>query len=303
MALHGGFDPNTRIVLVGAGGMLGNMVAATAPPDIEIVEYDLPQMDIADISSVSTCLHQARPDYIINCAALTDVDGCESQKEQALAVNAEGPGHLATIAAEIGATLLHISTDFVFAGATETPYTETDIPEPLSVYGHSKHQGEMRVETSGLERYFILRTSWLYGPWGKNFVETIIRLAQERDVLKIVSDQVGTPTYSRDLAKAIWTLLDTDLYGTYHYSNEGQCSWYEFTAEIVRLLRQLEGDDCLRVGSVEPIPGSEFPQAATRPPWSVMSKQKIKNKTGIYVPQWQESLARYLHERQHLSGN
>jgi len=164
MALKGGFDPHTRIALVGAGGMLGSMVAATAPPNVEIVEYDLPHMDIADRSSVSTCLLQSRPGFIINCAALTDVDGCESRKEQALAINAEGPGHLATIAAEIGATLLHISTDFVFGGASRVPYTESDTPEPLSAYGYSKHQGELKVETSGLERYFILRTSWLYGP-------------------------------------------------------------------------------------------------------------------------------------------
>ena len=292
-----GFDDGTRVALVGAGGMLARMVRAVAPINVEIIPYDFPAFDIADLNAVSEYLHQSKPAFIINCAAVTDVDGCESNVEQAMAVNGLGPSNLAAVAAQIKATLLHVSTDFVFSGSSELSYVETDQPAPLSVYGDSKYNGEIGVETSALRSYFIVRTSWLYGPWGKNFVETIIRLAQERERLSIVADQKGTPTYSFDLACTIWELLQTSCYGVYHYSNEGQCSWYEFALEIVHLLRQFEAGGDLKVREIVPVSSSEYPQAAQRPVWSVMSKEKIRSTLGNEVPHWKESLKNYILSR------
>jgi dTDP-4-dehydrorhamnose reductase len=293
--------PDTKVALVGSRGMLGSMVRRMAPAEVEIIEYDLPDIDITDKNSVAASLHRSRPHFIINCAAFTDVDGCETSQKQAMAVNATGPSNLAEVASDIDATLLHISTDFVFSGSKKAPYIESDPPEPLCVYGESKYLGEKGVESSPLRNYFIVRTSWLYGPRGKNFVETIICLARECEELNIVSDQVGTPTYSGDLAVAIWNLLGTPKYGTYHYSNEGQCSWYDFACEIVGRMRRIEGNDCFRVKRVNPVESADFPQAATRPSWSVMSKEKIKQNIGLNVPQWQESLQHYLQERQRYS--
>ncbi len=291
----------SSVALVGADGMLGNMVQALVPKNIDLISYTLPEFDITDPDTISTQLHHTRPDIIINCAAMTDVDGCESHREQAYSINGAGPGYLATTALEVGATLMHISTDFVFSGTSSVPtsepvpYRETDRTEPLSVYGASKRQGEIGVESSGLHEYFIVRTSWLYGPWGKNFVETIIGLAHERKTLNIISDQTGTPTYSYDLAKAIWALLQTDQYGIYHYSNAGQCNWYQFACEIVRCMQ--ETCDTLRVEQINPISTAEYPLPAQRPAYSVLEKNKIIAATGIKIPAWQESLKRYLRAR------
>ncbi len=288
-------NDGARVALVGADGMLGRMVAALAPANVELISYTLPEFDIADFPTVSAQLHTARPDYIINCAAITDVDGCESQPEAAYGVNGDGPGYLAAVAAQIGATLMHISTDFVFSGTASTPYDESSPTAPVSIYGDSKRQGEIKVETSPLNAYFIVRTSWLYGPWGTNFVETIIRLAHEREILSIISDQVGTPTFSGDLASVIWALLKTDHYGMYHYSNTGQCSWYEFACEIVECLQQRDNE--LKVKQVKPIATKEYPLPAQRPEYSVLSKNKIASATGIIVPSWKWSLRKYLDER------
>lgn len=300
---HGKLSKGSRIALIGADGMLGSMVMATAPDHVEVLPYVFPEFDIRNMDCVSRALFESSPDFIVNCAALTDVDGCVSRHSEAMAVNSTGPVNLAEVAADIGATLLHVSTDFVFSGSKNTPYMESDPTDPINVYGKSKLYGERGVESSKLNNYFIVRTSWLYGPWGKNFVESIIRLAREREVLNIVSDQIGSPTYSADLAHAIWTLLTTSHYGTYHYSNEGQCSWYEFACEIVRLAGQIEGGGYLSVNAVEPIRSADFPQAAKRPLWSVMSKEKIKQNIGLDVPPWQESLQHYLRKRKIYTDN
>ncbi|MDD2558025.1 MAG: dTDP-4-dehydrorhamnose reductase [Desulfuromonadaceae bacterium] len=299
MGTHTKLSDGARVAIIGADGMLGRMVAALAPSNVELILCTLPEFDIAKFDVVSAQLSLMRPDFIINCAAVTDVDGCESRPEQAYAVNADGPGHLAMVAAQIDATLMHISTDFVFSGTRSTldlaPYDETHPPEPISIYGASKRQGEIRVETSPLHDYFIVRTSWLYGPWGKNFVETIIRLAHEREILSIISDQVGTPTFTGDLASVIWALLKTDHYGLYHYSNAGQCSWYEFACEIVECLQQRDNE--LKVKQVKPIATEEYSLPAKRPAYSVLSKDKIVAATGIVVPSWRWSLRKYLDER------
>ena len=200
--------PHPRtIAIIGANGMLASMLCQGAPESVDLHLFDLPELDLTDGEQVRKTLTAVNPDVVINCAAFTQVDACETQREIAFQVNGEGPGHLATVARKIGAVLVHISTDFVFSGGGTIPYVEDDITEPISAYGESKLQGEQAILASGLTNYYIVRTSWLYGPNGPNFVETIIRLATEREELGIVADQFGTPTYTGDLVAAIWRLI------------------------------------------------------------------------------------------------
>jgi dTDP-4-dehydrorhamnose reductase len=250
---------------------------------------------------------------IAHCAAYTNVDGCETNEETALLVNGRGPGHLAEAAKEFGATLVHVSTDYVFDGTKYSPYTEEDVTNPQSAYGRSKLLGEKAILESGLDKFFIVRTSWLYGPGGKNFVETIARLAKEREELRIVDDQVGSPTFTDDLARAIFNLLELGaspsfakasagrpvpppgLYGIYHFADEGACSWYEFAEAIVaHLLR--EGTP-LQMKRILPIATHEYPLPAVRPAYSVFSKKKYRRAVGAEVPHWRESLEAYFRTR------
>jgi len=293
-----------KIALIGANGMLANMLIKSAPTAVELTNYDLPDFDITSREQVLCQLSALHPDVIINCAAFTNVDGCESQVELAAKVNGVGPGILADVADRFGATLVHISTDFVFSGTQTTPYSEDDSTGPLSVYGQSKLAGEQAIISSGLNNYYIVRTSWLYGPGGANFVETIARLAAEREQLGIVNDQVGTPTYTADLAQAIWTLISpitsnlspvTAPYGIYHYSNSGACTWYDFAGEIVSHLRQ--SALALKIKDLRPIATADYPLPAQRPAYSVLSKEKIVAATGVNIPSWQESLKKYLNDR------
>ncbi|MDY0212995.1 MAG: dTDP-4-dehydrorhamnose reductase [Desulfuromonadaceae bacterium] len=293
-----------RVAIIGANGMLASKLLQRAPEAIDLYLFDLPELDITDAAQVDVVLGALQPEVIINCAAFTQVDNCEIQRDRAFAVNGEGPAHLASSAKKIGAVLVHISTDFVFSGEATAPYHEDAATEPLSVYGASKLQGEIAIANSELEEYFIIRTSWLYGPNGPNFVETIIRLAAEREELGIVSDQTGTPTYTGDLADAIWKLISpithhlappTAPYGIYHYSNTGMCSWYEFASEIVTQLRAKKVS--LKVKQVSPIATDEYPLPAKRPAYSVLSKDKIMAIVGDTIPPWQESLKKYLEER------
>lgn len=292
-----------HLALIGAKGMLASMVKDVAPPEFDILPFDLPEFDLTNRDQVLRTVAAAGPQIIVNCAAFTNVDGCESQEALATRVNGDGPGYLAEAARACGATLVHISTDYVFDGRKRSPYTEEDPPNPLSAYGRSKLRGEEAILASGLERFFILRTSWLYGPDGKNFVETIARLAGEREELRIVADQFGTPTYTEDLAQAIFHLLDLDTphsspltphgpYGIYHFANEGECSWHDFAVAIVEGLRQRGG--AVRAERVVPIRTEEYPLPAIRPAYSVFSKEKYRRTTGAIVPDWQTSLKRYL---------
>lgn len=274
--------------------MLAAAIRKSAPADWTLFLYDLPSFDLTDRVQVFQ-LQGLKPDVIINCAACTNVDGCEEQENLAMQVNGYGPGLLAELAQQIDAVLVHISTDFVFDGRKTSPYVEGDPTNPLSVYGKSKLLGEQQILKSGLQKYFIVRTSWLYGQHGNNFVETIIRLVNERTDLKIIADQKGTPTLTDDLAEAVFTLLQTNAYGIYHYSNEGECSWYEFADEIVSLACESEK---LAVRKVLPIPTEGYPLPAPRPKYSVMSKDKIHMTTGIDIPTWQQSLKNYLLSRQ-----
>lgn len=284
-----------RLVLVGAGGMLASMVRSLAPKSYDVVPLDLPGFDLTDRDGVVSTMETLRPEVIVNCAAYTNVDGCETNEEAALLVNGAGPGYLAEAAKKLDATLVHVSTDYVFDGRKNTPYTEEDPVNPQSAYGRSKFQGERAILESGLEKFFIVRTSWLYGPGGKNFVETILRLAQEREELRVVADQIGNPTYTRDLAEAIFRLLANAASGIYHVSDQGTCSWYEFAREIVAEFVRRGGQ--IKVKKIVPIATAEYPLPATRPAYSVLSKNKYEATVGVSLPSWQVSLARYFDAR------
>jgi len=291
------------VVLLGAKGMLAQMVRARAPQGIDLRCYDLPEFDLTDKALVARVLSEIKPEIIINCAAYTAVDACQTQEDFATSVNADSVGRLAEIARAQDATLVHISTDYVFAGTQKRPYREEDPTGPLSAYGRSKLKGEQAIIASGLEKFFIIRTSWLYGPGGNNFVETILRLAAERDELRIVADQIGSPTYTADLADAIFNLLGIadepqplrrSPYGVYHFANDGRCSWYEFATEIVALATKTGFS--LRVKKLLPIRTEEYPLPAPRPAYSVFDKSKYCLATGKIVPGWETSLRKYFRE-------
>lgn len=281
-----------RLALIGAGGMLGRMVARSAPPEWEVLSLQRPEFDLTDRQQVDEVLDRLAPQVIINCAAFTQVDACETQEELATRINGDGPGYLAAAAKRLGAVLVHLSTDYVFDGSKTEPYQEDDPTNPLSAYGRSKRAGELAILGSGLEQYFIIRTSWLFGPGGNNFVETILRLAQEREQLRVVADQVGSPTYTGDLAAAIFRLLATRKYGIYHVSNQGECSWHEFAGEIVAQFTQLSGQ--LKIKNLVPIATLEYPLPAKRPGYSLLSQSKYQTAVGATLPPWRDALQRYL---------
>jgi|LGVF01.1.fsa_nt_gb dTDP-4-dehydrorhamnose reductase len=296
-----------RLVVVGASGMLATMVQRLALAKYEVTPLGRPSFDLTNATASMAALREIRPHVIINCAAYTDVDGAETNETLANLVNEVGARNLAVAAKDIGATLVHVSTDYVFDGEKSTPYVESDPPNPRSAYGRSKLLGEEAIKTSGLEQYFIVRTSWLYGAGGKNFVETIIRLALEREELRIVADQVGTPTHTRDLAQAIFNLIDLPQepgegtqspdspFGIYHFANDGACSWYEFACEIVAQLKKTSA--LVKVERILPIGTADYPLPAPRPAYSVMSTGQYKEVTGATVPTWQEALAHYIGSR------
>lgn len=280
--------------------MLASKVRELMPAGSELHGFDLPEFDLTDRVQVLAAMQRLQPDVIINCAAFTNVDGCETQEELATLVNGAGPGYLAEAAKAVGAVLVHVSTDYVYRGDADRPYREDDSLGPLSAYGRSKLAGERAILESGLVRYFIVRTSWLYGPGGKNFVETMLRLAAEREELRVVADQVGTPTYTGDLAAAIFALValaatPAALFGIYNFSNLGECSWHGFAAAIVELARGAGLP--LEVQRVVPIRTDDYPLPARRPAYSVFSKEKYLAATAAKVPHWRESLQTYLRER------
>ena len=288
-----------QLALIGSKGMLASAVRSCGCNEWEIAPLDLPEFDVTDLPLVASVLRELRPEVIINCAGYTNVDGAEAEEALAMRVNGEGPGNLAHVAKQLGATLVHVSTDYVFDGAKTAPYLEDDPVASISAYGRTKLAGEKAIADSGLERFYIVRTSWLYGPGGKNFVETILRLATEREELRVVADQIGSPTYTADLAKAIFALLSARgqraPYGIYHFSNEGQTSWYEFARAIISLAQQ-QGMP-VKTQRVLPVRTDEYPLPAARPAYSVFSKDKYRAATGALVPDWQSGLQRYLQER------
>ena len=273
------------ILVIGANGMLGHDLMATLEGDVR--GLDLPEIDITSFESVRRVLLTLKPEVIINAAAYTDVDGCETNVETAMAVNGEGVGLLALAAREIGAKLVQISTDYVFNGGKGSPYLEDDGQEPLSVYGESKLAGELNAAMA--PDFLIVRTQWLYGIHGKNFVETMLRLAKEKSELAVVDDQIGSPTFTRDLALAIKALLDNGCSGIYHAANGGYCSWNEFAKAIF----EVEG---LTV-TVNTMTTKELNRPANRPLYSTLECSKLAADTGFQPRHWREALKDYLQLR------
>jgi len=273
------------ILVVGNKGMLGQELMGVLGSSARGV--DVGEIDITDLESVQRVLVTLKPRVVVNAAAYTDVDGCESNTELAMQVNGEGVAHLAMITKEIGAKLVQVSTDYVFNGKKGSPYLEDDLPGPLSVYGESKLAGEMNAWFN--PDHLIVRTQWLYGHAGKNFVETMLRLAGERKELSVVDDQIGSPTWTYDLALAIKALIDKDCRGTYHAANSGFVSWNGFAKEIFRLA----GVEV----TVNPMNTTELGRPAARPLYSTLDCGKLSHDTGFVPQPWQEALKRYLELR------
>ncbi|HJV36119.1 dTDP-4-dehydrorhamnose reductase [Geomonas sp.] len=273
------------ILVVGHKGMLGQELMALFGSSARGVDVD--DIDITDLQSVQRVLVTLKPRVVVNAAAYTDVDGCESNAELAMQVNGEGVAHLAMVTKEIGAKLVHVSTDYVFDGSKGSPYLEDDLLKPLNVYGESKLAGEMNTWFN--PDHLIVRTQWLYGHAGKNFVETMLKLAAERKELSVVDDQIGSPTWTYDLARAIKALMDNNCTGTYHAANAGFVSWNGFAKEIFRLA----GLDTV----VKPMTTTELGRPATRPLYSTLDCSKLVQDTGFVPQPWQDALKRYLELR------
>jgi dTDP-4-dehydrorhamnose reductase len=282
-----------KIFITGSGGMLARAVInyfENNGNDQVLECADISELDITDLNAVTERLGASSPDVIINLAAFTNVDGAESEAAEAMRVNATGACNLAKAAKAVSARLIHISTDFVFDGKKNTPYLETDETNAMGSYGASKYAGEIEIDT-WMDDYIIIRTSWLYGAGGKNFVDTILAKARTEKKLKVVFDQVGTPTYTNSLAEAIFNLLDAPA-GIYNFSNEGVASWYDLAIRTVELAR-MKGME-LKVKSIEPVLSAEFPTPAKRPSYSVLDKGKYKSVTGKSVKHWSEALEGYI---------
>ncbi|HTY08314.1 MAG TPA: dTDP-4-dehydrorhamnose reductase [Candidatus Edwardsbacteria bacterium] len=273
-----------KVLVTGARGMLGTDLCAALRQSHQVVAFDLAEADLTKPGSVDLLAAQ-RPDAVAHCAAFANVDGCERDPELAYAVNALGTRHAALACQRLGIPLLYISTDFVFDGAKRQPYYEWDQPNPLGHYGRSKLAGEAVVREL-LDRSFIVRTSWLFGKHGTNFVSTIIKKAGESGQVKVVDDQTGSPTYAADLAAAIAQLISSPYYGTYHITNGGCCTWHGFAAEAIRLAGA-------RAAAV-PITSDQFPTPTRRPAYSVLKNFCWERTFGRPLRPWQEALKDHL---------
>ena len=274
-----------NILVTGCNGQLGNEIQLLEKeyPQHTYFNTDVAELDITNQLAVNDFINRHAIDGVINCAAYTAVDKAESDKELCTTLNTVAPSYLAAAIDKRGGWIIHVSTDYVFDGTHHTPYVETDTPSPDSVYGSTKLAGELGV-SKFCKKHMIIRTAWLYSAFGNNFVKTMIRLGNEKAELGVIFDQIGTPTYARDLAVAIMTAVDKGIKtGVYHYSNEGVISWYDFTKAIHRIAGI---KDC----KVRPLHTSEYPTAANRPAYSVLDKTKIKETYGIEIPYWEDSL-------------
>lgn len=290
-----------RVIITGANGQLGlainHVIQERKDLNITIINTDVGEataycpitLDITNPVAVMNLVQSINPEIIINCAAFTAVDLCESEKERAYRINAIGAKNLAIAAKDFDATLVQVSTDYVFDGENNKPYTEEDTPNPNSVYGSTKLEGEKFVQEI-CDKHFIIRTAWLYGI-GKNFVRTMIRLMDEKKDIRVVRDQYGCPTSAMELAKAIVSLMDTKEYGIYHGVCDGGTTWYEFAVEIFKQL----GVDV----KVTPIETSDYPTPAKRPAYSILSNSKLK-KLGIHMKPWKEALKEYISNESNL---
>jgi len=272
-----------KMLVTGSKGQLGKELLELYS-DEEITGVDIDEMDITDAKQTVNFITEFNPDIVIHAAAMTDVDGCEENKETAFKVNTLGTRNVALACQKANSEMLYVSTDFIFAGDKSENYNEFDKSSPLSIYGKSKFEGEKLVKEL-LNRFYIVRTAWLYGD-GHNFVKTMLSLAENNDSLNIVSDQQGTPTYAKDLAIAISKIVDSGLYGTYHASNNGSCSWYSFAKKIF----EIKGIDI----EVNPTTAEEFGSPAERPAYSVMNNFALESQNIYNMRDWEEALKDYL---------
>jgi len=283
-----------KILVIGSKGQLGHeLLIQGNNSGYEILPADLPDLDITDKTQVKHWLERFQPSFVVNAAAYTNVDKAETEQNFAFAVNRDGPANLAEACAKLEIPLIHISTDFIFDGKKSSPYIESDPVSPLSVYGKSKQEGENEVR-SRLKKHIILRTAWLYGVHGQNFVKTMLRLGREKEVISVVSDQFGSPTSAADLAEAVLQIIsrikkysDDINWGTYHYCGHGITTWHVFAKEIINLAKHYIP---IKTITVKPISTAEYPTKATRPCFSALDCNLIKKNFGINIKPWQDSL-------------
>lgn len=284
----------TRILLTGAEGQVGQELQQVLPMLGEVIALNRQQADLSQPETLRSLIQALKPDWIVNAAAYTAVDRAESEIELCHTINAIAPTVMAEEAQKLGARLLHISTDYVFDGTQNTPYRETDPVNPLGSYGRSKLAGEEGIQAH-TDNFLILRTAWVYGVYGKgNFVKTMLRLGQERDSLGVVSDQMGSPTWARDIAIAIGELLPTDATGIYHFTHSGVASWYDFAIAIFEEA-QSRGLP-LAIQQVKPLTSDQYPTPAQRPAYSVLSGQKMAIRLGKYPIHWRQALRKMLNQ-------
>ena len=279
------------VLVTGANGQLGQSIQfiANQYPNIQFIYTDYQELDITNFESCLTVFAKYKPQFCINTAAYTAVDKAESESDKAHLINAVGPENLAKVCKEFDTILVHISTDFIFDGTSKVPYLETDIPNPKSIYGQTKLDGELAIQKNW-EKHFIVRTSWVYSQFGANFMKTMLRLASERDSLSVVNDQIGTPTNAVDLAEVLIKIINTENptpntqrpFGIYNFSNEGVCSWYDFAKEIF-----YQSKVTIDLNSILT---EAYPTPAKRPAYSVLDKTKIKKVFGVEIKNWKESL-------------
>ena len=279
-----------NILVIGSNGQLGtDMVQLAAQQKIVCTGLDFPQIDITSQESVAAVMATVKPDIVINCAAFTAVDDCETKPGDAYKVNADGPAVLAKATRNCGALLVHISTDYVFDGTKKTPYLETDTPSPLTVYGKSKLEGEIKI-AQNTDRFQIYRIAWLYGIYGNNFVKTIRNVAAKKaasgETLKVVNDQFGTPTHTVDVCRQIFSTMQKELFGIFHCTSQGACSWYDFAREII--------DSYNIKADLKPCTTEEYPRPAPRPMYSVLENARLKSAGEDNMPEWKEAFHAFL---------
>lgn len=275
-----------KVLVTGVKGQLGyDVVNELEKRGHTAIGTDVEEMDITDEGKVREVLSAEKPDAVIHCAAYTAVDAAEDNVELCRKINAEGTENIAKACKELGCKLLYVSTDYVFNGEGERPWEPDDEREPLNVYGQTKYEGELAVEKY-VEKFFIVRIAWVFGINGKNFIKTMLRLGEDHDELTVVADQIGSPTYTYDLARLLVDMIGSEKYGRYHATNEGLCSWYDFAVEIFRQA----GMDV----RVRPVTSEEYPAKAKRPHNSRMDKAKLEENGFERLPDWKDALGRYL---------
>lgn len=278
-----------KVLVTGVKGQLGyDVVKECEKRGIEAIGVDVEEMDITDAAACERVITEAKADAVIHCAAYTAVDAAEDNQDLCRKVNAEGTRNIAEVCRKLDIKMMYFSTDYVFNGQGERPWEPDDPREPLNVYGQTKYEGELAVQEL-LEKYFIVRIAWVFGVNGKNFIKTMLRLGKERGAVSVVDDQIGSPTYTYDLARLVVDMIQTDRYGIYHATNEGLCSWYEFACQIFKAagMNQVK---------VTPVDSTAFPAKAKRPHNSRMDKSKLAENGFEPLPSWKDALERYLKE-------